>query len=38
MYVYAKMIAVEAILGMGGRQIKVNGGRGEFKYDISDTL
>jgi hypothetical protein len=33
-----KMIPVETIPGMGGRGIKENKVRGEFKYDIFDTL
>jgi hypothetical protein len=33
-----KLIPVETVLGMGGGMIKKNGGTGEFKYDIFDTL
>jgi hypothetical protein len=33
-----KMISVETIPGMGRREIKENGGGGEFKYDIFDIL
>jgi hypothetical protein len=36
MYVNGKVIPVEAIPGRGG--IKENGGGGEFKYDLFDTL
>jgi hypothetical protein len=36
MYVNGEMIPVETIPGMGGRGIKENGGRGEFKYDTFD--
>jgi hypothetical protein len=32
------MKPVETILGMGEGRIKENGGGGEFKYDIVDTL
>jgi hypothetical protein len=37
MYVNGKMIPIETIPGMG-QGIKENGGRGEFNYDIFDTL
>jgi hypothetical protein len=33
MYVNAKMIAVEIILGMGGARVKESCRGGEFKYD-----
>jgi hypothetical protein len=33
-----KMRPVETIPGMGGGEIKENGGGGKFKYDIFDTL
>jgi hypothetical protein len=38
MYVKGKMIYLETILGMREGVIKENGGGGEFKYDIFDTL
>jgi hypothetical protein len=38
MYVNAKMIPVETVPGVGGEGIKENGGEGELKYDIFDTL
>jgi hypothetical protein len=38
MYVNGKMISVETIPGMGGGEMKENGGGGEFKYDIFDLL
>jgi hypothetical protein len=39
MYVNGKMRLIETIPGMeGGAGIKENGGGGEFKYDIFDTL
>jgi hypothetical protein len=38
MYVNGKMRPVETIPGMGGEEIKENGGRGEVKYDIFDML
>jgi hypothetical protein len=38
MYVNGKMIPVETIPGMGGGKNKGEGGRGELKYDIFDTL
>jgi hypothetical protein len=38
MYVNAKMIPVETVLGNQGREDKREQGRGEFKYDIFDTL
>jgi hypothetical protein len=38
MYVNGEMIPVETIPGIEGGQIKENGGGGEFKYDIFDTL
>jgi hypothetical protein len=38
MYVSAKIIPVETILGMGGSGVKESGGGDEFKYDIFDTL
>jgi hypothetical protein len=37
MYVNGK-ISVETITRMGGERMKEGGGRGEFKYDIFDTL
>jgi hypothetical protein len=40
LYVNAKMISVETVPGIRGRE-RGNGGkkpRGEFKYDICDTL
>jgi hypothetical protein len=33
-YVNAKMIPVETLPGMGGREMKDSSGGGEFKYDI----
>jgi hypothetical protein len=36
MYINVKLIPVETIPGMGG--VKENGGGGELKYDIFDTL
>jgi hypothetical protein len=38
MYVNGKMRPVETIPGVGGREIKENDGRDEFKYDIFDIL
>jgi hypothetical protein len=38
MFVNAKMIPVETILGMRGGELKKNGGGGGFKYDIFDTF
>jgi hypothetical protein len=38
MSVNARMIPVETIPGTWGRWDKEEGGRGEFKYDIFDTL
>jgi hypothetical protein len=38
MYVNGKMIPVETIPGMGREELKENDRRGEFKYDIFDTL
>jgi hypothetical protein len=38
MYVNGKMRPVETIPGMGGWEIKENGGGGEFNYDILDVL
>jgi hypothetical protein len=38
MDVNAKVIPVETIPGMGGWEIKQSRGKGEFKYDIFDTL
>jgi hypothetical protein len=37
MYVNAKMIPLETVLGIGGGRVKENGGGGEFKYDLFDT-
>jgi hypothetical protein len=37
MYVSAKILPVEIILGMGGKGDKGEWWRGEFKYDIFDT-
>jgi hypothetical protein len=34
MYVNGKMRSVETIPGMGGGEIKENGVRGKFNYDI----
>jgi hypothetical protein len=34
LYVNIKMIPVETVPGMGVREIKENGGSGEFKYNI----
>jgi hypothetical protein len=36
--VNAKMIPVETIPGIGGREIKESSERSKFKYDIFDTL
>jgi hypothetical protein len=36
MYVNRKMISIEVILRMKG--VQENGGGGEFKYDMYDTL
>jgi hypothetical protein len=38
MCVNRKMRPVDTIPGMEGGRIKENGGGGEFKYDIFDTL
>jgi hypothetical protein len=38
MYISGKIIPVESIPEMGKAGIKENGGGGEFKYDIFDTL
>jgi hypothetical protein len=38
MYVNGKMRPAETIPGIGGVGIKENDGRGEFKYDIFDTV
>jgi hypothetical protein len=38
MYINIKMIHVETIQEWGRGGIKENGGGGEFKYDIFDTL
>jgi hypothetical protein len=38
MYTNAKMISVETVAGIRGGGMKDSSGRGEFKYDISDTL
>jgi hypothetical protein len=38
MYVNAKMVPVETILGIRSGGIKESPGRGEFKYEIFDTL
>jgi hypothetical protein len=38
MYVNAKIIPVESILGMGEGGIKKSGRGGEFKYNTFDTL
>jgi hypothetical protein len=38
LYVNGKMRPVETIPGMGGGLIKENGGGGEFKYDIFNTM
>jgi hypothetical protein len=38
MYVNAKITPVEIVPGIGGWEIKVSGGGGEFKYDIFDTF
>jgi hypothetical protein len=35
---YAKMILVETVIGMGEGGVKKSSGRSEFKYDIFDTL
>jgi hypothetical protein len=37
-YVNAKMIPVETIIGIRGGEIKDSSREGEFKYDIFDTL
>jgi hypothetical protein len=37
MYVNTKIIPVEAVPGIGVG-MKESGGRGEFKYDVLDTL
>jgi hypothetical protein len=37
MYVNAKIIPVETILGMGVGGMNESSGGGEFKYDIFDT-
>jgi hypothetical protein len=37
MYVNAKMVPVETVVGIRGREIKESSGGGEFKYDICDT-
>jgi hypothetical protein len=37
-YINGKMRPVETIPGMGEERIRENDGKGEFKYDISDTL
>jgi hypothetical protein len=37
-YVNGKIKLVEIVPGMGGGEIKENGGEGEFKYGIFDTL
>jgi hypothetical protein len=34
MYVNGNMIPVETAQGIAGREIKENGGGGEFKYDV----
>jgi hypothetical protein len=36
--VNAKMILVETVPGVWGEEMKGSSGRGEFKYDIFDTL
>jgi hypothetical protein len=38
MYVNAKMIPVETVPGIRGEGIGDKSGRGEFKYDVFDTL
>jgi hypothetical protein len=38
MYINAKMIPAETILGIAGVRIKENSRGGEFKYDIFDAL
>jgi hypothetical protein len=38
MYLNTKIVSVESIPGMGEEKIKENGGEGESKYDIFDTL
>jgi hypothetical protein len=38
MYVNGKMIPFDTVPGMGGGEIKENGERDEFKYNISDKL
>jgi hypothetical protein len=37
-FINAKMIPVETVPGIWEGRVKENGGRGEFKYDIFDTL
>jgi hypothetical protein len=37
-FVNGKMIPIETIPGMGGREIKKNGRGGEFNYDIFEIL
>jgi hypothetical protein len=38
MYANAKMIPVETVPGISRGAMKESSGRGEFKYDISNTL
>jgi hypothetical protein len=38
MYVSTKMIPIETVPGIRGREMKESSGGGEFKYDIVDTL
>jgi hypothetical protein len=38
MYVNAKLIPVETVQGIRGRGMGENSARGQFKYDIFDTL
>jgi hypothetical protein len=38
MHVNVKMIPVKTIAGMGGWRGIKNGGEGEFKYDVFNTL
>jgi hypothetical protein len=38
MYVNSKMIHIETVPGIKGGWMKESSGRGEFKYDIFDTL
>jgi hypothetical protein len=38
MYVNAKMIPVETIPGIRGEEMKESSGKGEFNYDIHNTL